>query len=116
MPVWLRDRLVVASEVVVHEAQAHRVGVALNLLRERVGEPREAAHPHQDEPRPQPGFGHFGQPRMAWMHDVAALLAECLAERQVVLVDEEPGGQGSLRGEGAELLLVHDRGPNLFVR
>jgi len=93
------------------------------LLRRPIADPAVACDHDQalgtDDGKPlviQRAASDFGQIRVARVHDVAVLLGQCLAERQVVLVDEEPGGQGSLRGQGAELLLVGDRGPDLFVR
>ena len=51
---------------------------------------------------------------MAGENDVFVQISECLTERQVVLVDEEPGRHVRLRRQRTQLLLVGDRGPYLL--
>lgn len=53
--------------------------------------------------------------RVSWVDDVVMLAGQQLAERQVVLVNEEPGGQGRSRRQRAELLLVRDGGTDLLL-
>jgi hypothetical protein len=56
--------------------------------------------PAADDLEPDVVFGpsrDFGQLRVTGVDDVAVECGECLAERQVVLVDEEPGNHRLLR-------------------
>lgn len=49
-------------------------------------------------------------------NDVPVQISECLTERQVVLVDEEPGRHVRLGRQRTQLLLVGDRRPYFFGR
>jgi hypothetical protein len=51
------------------------------------------------------------QIRMTGEDDVSMQLSECLAQSQVVLVDEEPGRHVRLCRQRTQLLLVGDRRP-----